>query len=104
MQRITSWLLIGLCLQLFIPRALWHELANHHDTNDRFCNEHANYISTAHEHCLIFDLIADPVPYQEVKKILFVLLLIGILIFYFTSNNTDSLLLSFSNKGPPIKK
>jgi hypothetical protein len=103
MQKITSWLLIGLCLQLFVPRELWHELTGHHDTSDLVCHEHDSDVSAGHEHCLIFDLTGDPILYNGVKSFQFFQVALIIILFGAIDIKCRYYTLSFSNKGPPTK-
>ena len=102
MQKITSWLLIFLCLQLFVPRELWHELSGHHDTADVVCHEHASDISAQHEHCLLFELIGDPILYNGIKSFQFFQFAFVLLLFGSLELKARYYTLSFSNKGPPI--
>jgi hypothetical protein len=103
MQKIVSWLLIGLCLQLFVPRELWHELSGHHDTIDVYCHEHDNDISAEHEHCLIFDLTGDPILYNSISAISFLQVIFILILFGALEISCRYYTLSYSNKGPPVQ-
>lgn len=102
MQKLISWLLIGLCLQLFVPRELWHEITGHHDTADVICHEHESDISAEHEHCLIFDLTGDPILYNGIKTVSFLQLIFVLILFGALELKARYFTLSFSNKGPPV--
>lgn len=102
MQKIISWLLIGLCLQLFVPRELWHELTGHHDTTDVVCHEHESDVSAEHEHCLLFDLTGDPILYNAFKSFSFLQVVLSLILFGALTFQCRHFVLSFSNKGPPL--
>ncbi|MFM7015173.1 MAG: hypothetical protein ACKOX3_02490 [Bacteroidota bacterium] len=102
MQKIVGWLLIGLCLQLFIPRELWHELSGHHDSVDVYCHEHNADVSVAHNHCLIFDLTGDPILYGGFKHFIFLQFVFVLILFGLLEQKTNCFVLQFSNKGPPL--
>ena len=103
MQKATSWLLIFLCLQLFVPRELWHELSGHHDTTDVVCHEHESDVSAEHEHCLIFDLTGDPILYNGFKSFSFLQVVFLVILFGSLELKYRYYTLSYSNKGPPLQ-
>ncbi len=102
MQKLISWLLIGLCLQLFVPRELWHEMTGHHDTADVACHVHESDVSAEHDHCLIFDLTGDPILYNGIKTICFLQVVYVLILFGVLELMTRYYTFSFSNKGPPF--
>jgi len=102
MQKLISWLLIGLCLQLFVPRELWHEMTGHHDTADVICHEHDSDISAEHEHCLIFDITGDPILYIGFKSHSFLQVIFIVILFGTLELKSRYYSFSYSNKGPPV--
>jgi len=85
-----------------VPRELWHELSGHHDTTDVVCHEHASDISAEHEHCLLFELIGDPILYNGIKSFQFFQFAYILIFFGAIELKCRYYILSFSNKGPPI--